>query len=67
MFCDLLHIYHANQQKWSSPVPFLLSYWLEKEAHWPLFCTKPMLFLVGPFKASPIYIFILYKEVLPHM
>ena len=32
-----------------------------KEAHWPLFCTKPMLFLVGPFKASPIYIFILYK------
>ena len=21
--------YHANQQKWSSPIPFLLSYWLE--------------------------------------
>lgn len=29
-----------------------------KEAHWPLFCTNPMPFLVGPFKASPIYIFI---------
>ena len=32
-----------------------------------LFCTNPMPFLVGPFKASPIYIFIFYKEVLPHV
>lgn len=44
--------------KMVQPNTFPVILFVGKEAHWPLFCTKPMPFLVGPFKASPIYIFI---------